>query len=201
MGRKHNARVRRETQTLRIPLTNTRENMRVTGRELKAAVQQFQKKASRDEVRQIADMRERFKEIFAAAEQLHDAKEPTEGAKANQNFAHRFRRARSSFSSTVFLYSQHLDMLAGQSPEYVGLVWGAIKILLVAEVNHAKLRQCVEDQLIQLSKQFRLIETLTVYIPTSDMVRALSDAYSSFTRFLEKAVKYYSENRFSGTPS
>lgn len=185
------------TQALRIALTKARENMKVTGRELKAAVQQFEKKASRDELREIADTRERFKEIFTAAERLRDSKQSTGATKTNQNFVHRFRKARSTVSSTVFLYSQHLDVLAGQAPEYVGLVWGAIKILLVAEVNHAKLRQCVEDQLTQLSKQFRLIEVLAVYIPTSDMVRALSDAYSSFSRFLEKAVKYYSENRFS----
>ena len=67
----------------------------------------------------------------------------------------------------------------------------------MAQVNHAKLRECVEEHLLQISRSFYLIETLTVYIPSAAMVVALADCYAAFTRFLEKTVKYYSENRFS----
>ena len=33
-----------------------------------------------------------------------------------------------------------MDMLASQAPEYVALVWGAIKIVLIVQVNHEELK-------------------------------------------------------------
>ena len=169
--------------------------MQVTSRDLQAAVKQFETKANITELQQLAETHQQFKGFLAAAQKLHDSKQLGRGT-ATPTFAQKFRKARSNVSATLYIYSQHLDVLVNSAPEYVSLAWGAIKILLIADVNHSKLRSCVADHLMEMSRKFRLVETLTVYIPSSNMVTALSEAYANFSRFLEKCVKYYSENKF-----
>ena len=84
-----------------------------------------------------------------------------------------------------------------QAPEYVILAWGAMKILLVANVNPARLKQNVEKFLIHINNQFGLVNQLTCYSPTEKMVEAVAELYASFSRFLGEALKYYAEHRLS----
>lgn len=83
------------------------------------------------------------------------------------------------------------------APSYVKLAWGGIHLLLAVQVSDEKLKECVEDHLLKISKNFDLIEALTAYIPSGKMVRALAEAYACYLQFLQKAVYYYQKNRFS----
>ena len=102
-----------------------------------------------------------------------------------------------TFSEVTYEYSKIMDVLVNQAPEYVSLVWGAIKIVLVVQINHQELKQKVKEYMEQIKAKFEIIDHLTAYMPKANLVVSVAKAYELFSRFLAKAVKYYSLNRFS----
>jgi hypothetical protein len=90
-----------------------------------------------------------------------------------------------------------LDVMVGQAPEYVALAYGAIKIILVVQINYTELKLKVREYMDQIKGKFDIIDHLTAYIPTVHLVKAISQAYTLFSRFLAKAVKYYTQSRLS----
>lgn len=94
-----------------------------------------------------------------------------------------------------------LDVVVGQAPEYVGLAYGAIKIILVVQINHEEVKRKVKDYLEQVQLKFRIIDHLTSYIPSAQLVALVAQAYSLFYRFLAKAIKYYTQSRPSKSKS
>lgn len=74
------------------------------------------------------------------------------------------------FSTVALEYSKLLDVVMNQCPEYVGLAWGVTKLLLVANINHSKLKQNVESHLIFIGEQLGLVNQLIAYSPTDKMV-------------------------------
>ena len=101
----------------------------------------------------------------------------------------------SKFSAVALEYSKMLDVVMNQSPEYAGLAWGAIRLLLVAHTNHSKLKSAVEHYLIQFGQEFGVMNQLMNSHPTKKMVEAVSEAYARFSKFLAKAVQYYKESK------
>ena len=101
----------------------------------------------------------------------------------------------SKFSAVALEYSKMLDVIMNQSPEYAGLAWGAIRLLLVAHTNHSKLKHAVEHYLIQFGQGFCVVNQLMNSHPTKKMVEAVSEAYVCFSKFLAKAVEYYKESK------
>lgn len=99
------------------------------------------------------------------------------------------------FSTVAVEYSKLLDVIMNQSPEYACLAWGVIKLLLVANVNHQRLKQNVESNLLRIGGQLGLVNQLMYYIPTEKMVEAVALLYSSFSGFLRKALKCYAKSR------
>jgi hypothetical protein len=102
-----------------------------------------------------------------------------------------------AFSAAVYEYSQIMDVLAAQAPEYVALTWGALKILLVVHINHEELKQNVRQHMELIRSRFEIIDHLTAYMPRRNLVRSVVKVFELFSRFLAKAVKYYSMTRFS----
>ena len=102
-----------------------------------------------------------------------------------------------AFSEVTYEYSKMMDLLVAQAPEYVSLVWGAIKIVLVVQINHEELKQKVKEYMEQIKIRFEIVDHLTAYMPKANLVTSVAKAYELFSRFLAKAVKYYSLNRFS----
>ena len=92
-------------------------------------------------------------------------------------------------SIVVLEYSKLPDVIMNQSPEYVTLAWGAMEILLVANVNHARLKQNVEKFLVHIAKQCGLFNQLTCYSPTEKMVEAVAELYEGFSRFLRRGAE------------
>lgn len=97
----------------------------------------------------------------------------------------------------TYEYSKIMDLLVSSAPEYVALAWGAIKIVLLVQVNYQELKQKVELHMEKIKTSFEIVDHLTAYIPKANLVFAVTKAYELFSRFLAKAVKYYSLNRFS----
>ena len=74
------------------------------------------------------------------------------------------------FSTVALEYSKLLDVVMNQSPEYVSLAWGITKLLLVANINHSKLKENVELHLVSIGEQLGLVNQLIAYSPTDKMV-------------------------------
>ena len=74
------------------------------------------------------------------------------------------------FSTVALEYSKLLDVVMNQCPEYVALAWGVTKLLLVANINHSRLKQNVESQLLSIGEQLGLVNQLISYSPTDKMV-------------------------------
>ena len=102
-----------------------------------------------------------------------------------------------AFSEVIYEYSKIMDVLIQQAPEYVSLVWGAIKIILVVQINHQELKLKVKEYMEHIKIRFEIIDHLTAYMPKANLVVSVAKAYELFSRFLAKAVKYYSLNRLS----
>ena len=74
------------------------------------------------------------------------------------------------FSTVALEYSKLLDVVMNQCPEYVALAWGVMKLLLVANINHSRLKQNIESHLISIGEQLGLVNQLIAYAPTDKMV-------------------------------
>ena len=119
------------------------------------------------------------------------------------------------FSTVALEYSKLLDVVMNQCPEYVALAWGVTKLLLVANINHSKLKQNVESHLITIGEQLGLVNQLITYSPTDKMVeyeaskslrapcannesfRAVASLYASFSKFLSTALRCYAKSKLA----
>ena len=114
---------------------------------------------------------------------------------------HKSRKKSSSgldrFSTVALEYSKLLDVVMNQCPEYVALAWGVIKLLLVASINHSKLKENVESHLISIGGQLGIVNQLMAYSPTDNMVEAVALLYESFSKFLGKALRCYTKSKLA----
>ena len=106
-----------------------------------------------------------------------------------------FRSSWDKFCSVALEYSKLLDMILNQEPEYAAITWGVIKLLLVANINHAKLKDNVEKVLISIGEKADLVSQLLFYNPTESMATVVGRLYESFVKFLEKALSYYKKSK------
>ena len=65
----------------------------------------------------------------------------------------------------------------------------------MAHTNHSKLKHSVEHYLIHFGQEFGVVNHLMNSHPTAKMVEAVSEAYTAFSKFLAKAVKFYKESK------
>lgn len=102
-----------------------------------------------------------------------------------------------SCSSRVMYYGAIFDTFSQHHPEYVSLVWGAMKFLFIGVLNH-------EEHLIELSKAVSRIadvlprtELHSSLYPTARMKEAVSQVYAKIVEFSVLAIKWYKKGRFS----
>ncbi|KAI0198306.1 hypothetical protein F4808DRAFT_452086 [Astrocystis sublimbata] len=100
------------------------------------------------------------------------------------------------FSKRVNHYGAILDVLVSHHPEYVALVWGAMKFLFVALDNHEALITCIAKGLAEIADNLPVVEVVTILFPTERMKLALAEIYASMIRFLMRAQGWFEENRF-----
>ena len=95
-------------------------------------------------------------------------------------------------------YSKLLDVVMNQSPEYASLAWGIMKLLLLANINHTRLKENVETHLVKIGERSGLINQRIYYNPTEKMVEAVALFYAGFSKFLGKAIRYYAKSKLGG---
>ena len=130
-------------------------------------------------------------------------KHPTFATESMQSRRQRYKAktkaACRAFTERAYEYSRIMDMLAGQAPEYVALAWGAIKIILILQINHEELKEKIHEHIRLIKSKFEIMDHLTILLPRANLVAAIARAYELFSRFLAESVKYYSMNKFSKT--
>lgn len=129
-----------------------------------------------------------------------DERNPTATSGQNKPASQKFKEGYSAFLKSGHELSKHMDLFVGQAPEYVSLAWGAIKILMIVQISNEDLKEGVHSTLSLLVKKFDLVDHLPDYMPQKNLIAALAEAYSIFSKFLAKAVEYYSECRACKIP-
>ncbi|CAD0031426.1 unnamed protein product [Aureobasidium pullulans] len=99
-------------------------------------------------------------------------------------------------SSRIVYYSGVLDALAQHHPEYVSLAWGAIKFVLMGVVNHSELLTKFATAFSEIGEALDSALCAARLYGTADLQTHISELYLQIMRFLEKAVKWYSQNTF-----
>lgn len=125
------------------------------------------------------------------ANKLHDP----DATAADPSVAERLKHGLSATSAVAYEYVKILDVMVGQAPEYVGLAYGAIKIVLVAQVNNEEVKEKVKGYLDQIQLKFEIIDHLTAYMPSSRLVTLIAQVYGLFNVFVAKAIKHYTQRR------
>lgn len=97
-------------------------------------------------------------------------------------------------SSRIVYYSSVLDALAQHHPEYVSLAWGAIKFVLMGVVNHSELLTKFATAFSEIGEALNSALCSARLYGTADMQTHISELYLQIMRFLEKAVKWYSQS-------
>lgn len=152
------------------------------------------------EERELLDCsRRRVLDIIEIATSEHKKHLTNTSSGIAPSLADRVKQGWQATAEVAYEYTQMLDVMVGQAPEYIALAYGAIKILLVVQINNEELKRNVEDYMEQILLKFKLIDHLTCYIPASNIVIGVARAYSLFYCFLAKAVKYYTQSRLSGS--
>lgn len=165
---------------------------------LQRRISDFLTRASAAERKELETGRARLLEVMKAAQSEQETRFPGSADESKQTRRQRvqakIRAGCRAFSEATYEYSQIMDMLVSQAPEYVALAWGAIKIVLVIQINHEELKKKVKEYMDQIKLKFEMIDHLTELVPKANLVAAVAKVYELFSRFLAKAVKYYSMN-------
>ncbi|KAH6855842.1 hypothetical protein B0I37DRAFT_365964 [Chaetomium sp. MPI-CAGE-AT-0009] len=162
---------------------------------LDTRLKDFLAEASADDQKAYAESRKRVLEIVKTVKQKHDARYPPAEPGSEKRLVDSIKSVWRSASETAYEYAQILDVMVGQAPEYVALAYGAIRIILVIQVNYEEMKQNVEEWMERIKSKFDLVDHLTTYFPSQRLVDAMTRMYDAFNRFLAKALKFYTRSR------
>jgi hypothetical protein len=154
-------------------------------------------KATPEEYLMLDTSRKKVFEILQIAQRETDQKKRID-PKTESKILGRFKSGCKEAAEVAYEYTKLLDVFFNQAPEYVSAAYGAVKILLVMQVNYEELKQNVKKYMGRIKTTFDMVDHLTVYMPTSSLVNNISHMYDLFNRFLAKAIKLYSRSRARG---
>ncbi|KAJ9605959.1 hypothetical protein H2200_009808 [Cladophialophora chaetospira] len=98
-------------------------------------------------------------------------------------------------SRRIRFYDGVLDVLAQFHPEYTALVWGSIKFLIVALVNHGDHIAILAKALSHIADILPRVELKSMLYPTPRMKAAVTDLCGHILRFLIRARDWYEEGK------
>ncbi|KAM7211291.1 hypothetical protein V8F06_013323 [Rhypophila decipiens] len=111
----------------------------------------------------------------------------TESSRSKQGV----RKWLTGLSSRIMHYGKVMDTLAQHNPEYVSLVWGVVKFILMGIINHGNL-VAQFSQAISMIAEVLPITQLSLELYQSDhMKNAVANLYAHILLFLKQAVKWY----------
>ncbi|XTI82906.1 hypothetical protein V2W45_1464303 [Cenococcum geophilum] len=95
-------------------------------------------------------------------------------------------------STRVLLYGRVLDVLAQQHPEYVSLVWGAIKFFFIGVMNHEELIKELAKALCRIADALPQAELQVFLYPTNNIRQLVVTLYTQIVKFVQRAATWYS---------
>ncbi|KAI1131334.1 hypothetical protein F5Y10DRAFT_74044 [Nemania abortiva] len=111
--------------------------------------------------------------------------------KSSTNEKKNLQRWLRSASSRLLYYGNVLDVLAQQHPEYVSLVWGGVKFVLMGIMNHAQLVAEFSRALAEIGDILPQT-TLNAKLYANDHMRdAVAHLYVHLLQFVRLAIKWY----------
>jgi hypothetical protein len=164
---------------------------------LDTRLKEFLKDAKPSEQKAVEVSRGKVLQVLQETSLAHDKRYPKKEPGSDRELVETVKDGLRAVSETAYEYVQILDVMVGQAPEYVSLAYGAVKILLVVQVNYEEMKQNVESYMEKIKSKFQLIDHLTAYLPTERLVGAIAKMYDFFNRFLAKALKFYTRSRVS----
>ncbi|TGJ81290.1 hypothetical protein E0Z10_g7473 [Xylaria hypoxylon] len=97
-------------------------------------------------------------------------------------------------ASFIMTYGQVVETLVQHHPEYVALVWGTLKFILMGIQNHEKLVQQLSSALSEITDVLPRAEFIAKLYVTDRTRAALSRVYAYVLLFLRQAVKWYARS-------
>ncbi|KAL3419659.1 hypothetical protein PVAG01_08157 [Phlyctema vagabunda] len=101
----------------------------------------------------------------------------------------------SKFSSRVMYYGAIMDTLSQHHPEYVSLVWGAMKFVFVGVINQEQLITELSKALSIIADALPRVQLHSILYPTEKMKRAIAMLYARIIQFVKRAMHWYKEGR------
>ncbi|KAF2097285.1 hypothetical protein NA57DRAFT_77539 [Rhizodiscina lignyota] len=175
------------------------ETVQISKAKLDRRLEEFLELAKPEERRAYEASRSSVLKMIHQAKEAHDSKYPAKTPESDRAFADMVKRGFRAASETAYEYTKVMDVLVGQAPEYVALTYGAVKLLLVVQVNYEEMKKNVEEYMITIKTKFSMIDHLTTYFPRARLVETIGRLLEAFQRFLAKALKLYARNRFVNT--
>jgi hypothetical protein len=157
----------------------------------------FLAEASADEQKAYAESREKVLRILKEVKEKHDARYPPRTPGSEKRLVESIKSACRTASETAYQYAPILDVMVGQAPGYVALAYGAVKLVLVVQINYGEMKKNVQEWMHRIKAKFELVDHLTEYFPSQRLVEAIGRMYDAFNRFLAKALKFYTRSRLS----
>ena len=175
-----------------------REIIQQSKGKLDTRLRQFLRDAPASERSAVEASRSKVLQVMQEATTAHDERYPTSTPGSERGLIHRVKGGCRTVGETAYDYAQILDVMVGQAPEYVALVYGAVKILLMVHHNYQEMKQKIKEYLDIIKAKFEIVEHLTSYIVSKRLVDSLTKMHDFFNRFLAKALKFYTGSRVSG---
>jgi len=94
-------------------------------------------------------------------------------------------------SKRITEYGKVLDFLSQHHPEYVSLVWGVVKFVLIGIINHENLVGRFSKALYFIGQALPRCELSAELYATDEMRDAVATLYAHILLFLQQAVKWY----------
>ncbi|KAI9704068.1 MAG: hypothetical protein M1820_005690 [Bogoriella megaspora] len=160
----------------------------------------FEKSFSKD-----SKKRQRIEQLKAS--NIHDVLDAVLAARMRYEGQRRDSKTRqclTAFSERVHHYSNVMDVMVQQHPEYVSLAWGAMKLLFgvcgfseLAVVEHETVCRTIVTALNDIADCLPRVEVAAAIYPTKSIQQAVVILYARIVRFLIRALEWYEESKFS----
>ncbi|KAI0892964.1 hypothetical protein F4806DRAFT_477743 [Annulohypoxylon nitens] len=124
---------------------------------------------------------------------ITDARDKYESSHAKS----KFREVLTGISRRIVHYGQIMDVLVQQHPEYISLVWGAMKLIFGGIVEHERTGMVIATALHEILATIPMIKIGTELYPNKILGRSVSMLYAHIVEFLIRAQKHYEESKLA----
>ena len=94
-------------------------------------------------------------------------------------------------SAKMIQYETVIDTLVSSNPEYAALVWGAMKFLFKATLNHEELSSKIAQAFAEVGDVLPDAEFIARLHPTEKIRAHLANAYVQIVEFCIRATRWY----------